>query len=60
MAERLFAMWRALEGMGVPRELIRRNSLVAPATCNLINLDITATVDRAFLLLREVSDELRR
>ena len=55
IAARLSAMWRTLEIEGVPRETILRNSLIAPATCNLLNIDKTATVDNAFRLLREVS-----
>jgi hypothetical protein len=39
----------------VPRDVICRNSLIAPATCNLLNADKTTTVDNAFRLLREVS-----
>jgi hypothetical protein len=56
---RLSAMWRALEKKGVSREAILQNSLVAPATCNLMNIDKTATVGSAFQLLREVSRSLR-
>jgi len=52
---RLSAMWRTLEERGVPRETILRNSLIAPATCNLLNIDQTMTVDNAFRLLGEVS-----
>jgi hypothetical protein len=55
IAGRLLAMWRLLEEKGVPRDIICRNSLIAPATCNLLNADNTTTVDNAFRLLREVS-----
>jgi len=55
IAARLSAMWRTLEERGVPRETILRNSLIAPATCNLLNIDKTVTVDNAFRLLRDVS-----
>ncbi|MGD0229974.1 MAG: hypothetical protein ABSC19_06380, partial [Syntrophorhabdales bacterium] len=55
IASRLLAIWRPLEEKGVPRGLILRNSLIAPATCNLLNIDKTATVDNAFALLGEVS-----
>ena len=60
MAARLSAMWRALEERGVPREMVLRNSLIAPATCNLLNIDKTVTVDNAFRLLGEVSREMRK
>jgi hypothetical protein len=52
---RLRSMWRILEEKGVAREAIIRSSLIAPATCNLLNMDRTETVDKAFRLLREVS-----
>jgi hypothetical protein len=57
---RLSAMWRSLEEKGVPREVVLRNSLIAPATCNLLNVDKTATVDNAFRLLKDVSRRLQR
>jgi hypothetical protein len=53
-------MWRTLEQKGVPRETIVRNSLIAPATCNLLNIDKTATVENAFRLLREVSRHMQK
>jgi hypothetical protein len=57
---RLSAIWRILEERGVQREVILQNSLIAPATCNLMNVDKTATVDAAFRMLGEVSDLLAR
>ena len=59
MDARLSAMWRTLEAKGLEREAILRGSLIAPATCNLLNLDRTATVESAFRLLREVSQKMR-
>ena len=59
ITRRLKSMWRVLEEKGVSREVIARGSLIAPATCNLLNLDRTATVDNAFRLLREVSRDLQ-
>jgi hypothetical protein len=35
------------------------NSMLAPATCNLLNIDKTATVDNAFMLLKELSIYLK-
>jgi hypothetical protein len=60
IAARLSAMWRTLEQKGVPLETIVRNSLIAPATCNLLNIDKTATVENAFRLLREVSRHMQK
>ncbi len=59
LASRLISMWRLLEGKGVARDVIVRNSLLAPATCNLLNADRTTTVERAFRLLGEVSHYLQ-
>jgi hypothetical protein len=38
---------------------IAERSLLAPATCNLLNPDRTETVERAFRLLGELSERLR-
>jgi len=60
ITKRLTAMWRGLEARGVPWDDIIQNGLIAPATCNLLNIDKTATVDHAFALLRDVSDSVRK
>ncbi len=59
IASRLMAMWRLLEEQGVPIDMICRNSLIAPATCNLLNADKTATVENAFGMVREVSQYVK-
>ena len=59
IAGRLEGMWLEVEKRGVSRERIVRNSLLAPATCNLANPDKTATVERSFRLLNDVSQYLR-
>jgi len=56
---RLVNMWKALEKKGVDMRMIVENSLLAPATCNLLNPDKTATVENAFELLKAVSLHLR-
>jgi len=55
LAGRLEAMWRVLEKKGLARERIIQNSLLAPATCNLLNPDKTLTVEKSFKLLKELS-----
>jgi hypothetical protein len=55
IAGRLESMWTVLEEKGVDRELIIQNSLLAPATCNLMNPDKTVTVEKSFKLLTSVS-----
>lgn len=59
IAGRMEAMWSILIAKGCDRDLIVRNSLIAPATCNLLNPDKTETVERSFSLLNEVSDYLK-
>lgn len=59
IAGRMEAMWSVLIAKGCDRDLLIRNSLIAPATCNLLNLDKTETVERSFSLLSEVSDYLK-
>jgi hypothetical protein len=59
VAKRIEAMWDVLDKKGLDRQLVVRQSLLAPATCNLVNPDKTATVERSFALLSEVSDYLK-
>lgn len=59
IAGRLESMWAVLEEKGVDRELIAQNSLIAPATCNLLNPDKTVTVEKSFELLTSVSNNLK-
>jgi hypothetical protein len=55
IAKRLEGMWEVLERRGVDRGTIVKNSLLAPATCNLLNPDKTETVEKSFALLKELS-----
>ncbi|MCX8110087.1 MAG: hypothetical protein N3D15_02425 [Syntrophorhabdaceae bacterium] len=59
IAERLENIWKRLIDNGIEKTLIIDNSILAPATCNLINPDKTLTVEKSFALLREVSLYLR-
>ncbi len=59
LAGKLESMWTTLERKGVDRELILQNSLLAPATCNLMNPDKTSTVEKSFELLTSVSRHLK-
>jgi hypothetical protein len=59
IAGRLESMWRVLEKKGIDRKLIIQNSLLAPATCNLLNPDKTVTVEKSFELLTSVSGYLK-
>jgi hypothetical protein len=59
LAGRLGNMWQRLAENGLDIEVIVRNSMLAPATCNLMNADRTTTVERSFLLLNELSDYVK-
>jgi hypothetical protein len=59
LAERLEAFWEDLSKRGVDQASLIRQSLLAPATCNLLNPDKEKTVERAFEMLRELSALLR-
>lgn len=59
IAKRLEANWRVLTDGGLDMELIVRNSILAPATCNLSNPDKTVTVENSFRLLSELSARLK-
>lgn len=59
LAARLEQMWRVLEAKGLERSAIARNSMLAPATCNLLNADKTVTVEKSFAALNELSRYLK-
>jgi len=59
ITKRLETMWKTLEQKGLDIDLIVKNSMLAPATCNLLNPDKTATVENAFGLLNELSKRLK-
>lgn len=59
LAARLEKMWDVLEAKGLDRALVARNSMLAPATCNLLNPDKTVTVDKSFSALNELSRYLK-
>jgi hypothetical protein len=60
LQNRLQDLWRSLERKGVDREMLLRQSLLSPATCCLVNPDITGTVETAFSRVRDLSRRLRR
>ena len=55
LERRLVEMWRVLTAKGIDGATIARQSILAPATCNLMNPDKTATVEQAFIRLNELS-----
>ncbi len=56
---RLEAFWEALGRKGVDEKTLHRQSLLAPATCNLMNPDKEKTVEEAFEVLRALSARVR-
>ena len=59
LAGRLEVLWGRLGEEGLERDAIAGGSLLTPATCCLVNPDLTATVERAFAVVKEVRDLLR-
>jgi hypothetical protein len=59
LIERLESFWEGLSRKGVDRERLLRQSLLAPATCNLMNPDRERTVEKAFEMLKELSKKIR-
>jgi hypothetical protein len=59
LAERLETFWRSLFQRGVDQERLLQQSLLAPATCNLLNPDKEKTVEKAFVVLKELSRKIR-
>ena len=59
LLNRLESFWDDLGARGIEREKIVRQSLLAPATCNLLNPDREETVEKAFGVLKELSAKVR-
>jgi hypothetical protein len=60
LIERLESFWEGLSQKGVDRERLFRQSLLAPATCNLMNPDKERTVEKAFEMLQGLSTKIRK
>jgi hypothetical protein len=56
LTKKLRGMWKVLEEGGISPTLIRKNSMIATATCHLMNADKEATVDSACRLLKGISE----
>lgn len=54
LADRLLVLWDKLGEEGLDRDAIAGRSLLTPATCCLVNPDLTATVENAYATVREV------
>jgi hypothetical protein len=56
---KLETFWEDLTRRGVNPERLLHQSLIAPATCNLLNPDKEKTVEKAFGVLKVLSEEIR-
>ena len=52
-------IWSVLDKEGIDTEFLLSKSLISPATCCLVNPDGEKTVEKAFVVVREVSRRLR-
>ena len=52
-------VWAVLNRKGIDTDYILSRSLISPATCCLVNPDGEKTVDKAFTVVRELSQRLR-
>jgi hypothetical protein len=59
LEERLETFWEDLSRKGVDQERLLRQSLLAPATCNLMNPDKEKTVEKASEMLKGLSKKIR-
>jgi hypothetical protein len=59
LAARIETFWDGLSAKGVDPDRLYRQSLLAPATCNLLNPDKEKTVEKAFEMLKALSEYLR-
>jgi len=53
-------VWAKLQGHGIDRDFLLSRSLLSPATCCLVNPDGEKTVNKAFRMIQELSERLRR
>ena len=59
LEKRLDEVWTRLDSKGIDRDFLLTRSLLSPATCCLVNPDGEKTVEKAFNLIRQLSESLR-
>jgi len=59
LAFKLNSIWKMLEKKGIPTDQLINGSLLSPATCCLVNSDREKTVEKAFRLTKQLSQNLR-
>ena len=52
-------VWESLYQKGIDRDFLISRSLLSPATCCLVNPDIEKTVEKAFKVIKELSERMR-
>ena len=52
-------VWKTLYQKGIDRKFLISRSLLSPATCCLVNPDIEKTVEKAFGVVKKLSERLR-
>ncbi len=57
---RLKSLWKVLVREGIDQEYLLSRSLLSPATCCLVNPDGATTVEKAFGVVRTLSEKLRQ
>ena len=60
LEKRLRGYWKDLAREGIDQQYLLSRSLLSPATCCLVNPDGEATVEKAFGLVRALSESLRK
>ena len=56
---RLKSLWDVLDRKGIDLEFLLSRSLLSPATCCLVNPDGESTVEKAFRMIKVLSEKLR-
>lgn len=59
LSARLTAVWNFLAEKGLDRDYLLSKSLISPATCCLVNPDGEKTVEKAFKVVKDLSQRLR-
>lgn len=59
LGARLTAVWNFLAEKGLDRDYLLSKSLISPATCCLVNPDGEKTVEKAFKVVKDLSQRLR-
>jgi len=60
LERKLEDVWNVLQKRGVDQERLLSRSLLSPATCCLVNPDKEATVEKAFEIVDQLSEKLRK